>query len=117
MSPRLADIIEHHYIRHKLRLHEKPIYFAIGFRFSRFSYDNTTHYHTDTSRNKIISLWDSDEVSAFKQFCHIFTDISFAVRMLGNSESQEFFKFVDNNCKAATKRIIIHSVNYEALSS
>lgn len=44
-------------------------------------------------------------------------DITFGVRKFGNSESLDFFKFVDKNCKAAIKRIIIYDADYEALSN
>lgn len=75
MNRRLADIIEHHYIRNELRLHEKPIFFSIGYSVRYFRYNNATQHIADIG-NKMIDIWESDELLAFKQFCHIFTDIT-----------------------------------------
>lgn len=119
MNARLADIIEHHYIRGVLHLHEKPVFFQLRDEEPPIlGYANTTQYNPDPSPHNMIDLWQSNKaLSAFKQFCHIFTYITFTVLGFGNTRSQEFFKYVGNHCKNATKRFVIHSVNSEALAN
>lgn len=111
MNPRLADIIEHHYIRGKLRLHEKSIFFLLSTEYdsepTTFSYANTSQLKLDPE-NDSIELWHShNAMLAFKQFGHIFTDITLGLMKFGSQESQQLFKFVDTNCKNATKQVII----------
>lgn len=111
-SPRFADIIVKHYIVGELRLHEKAIKIAVGYKYPSFTYADLTNQKIiidTTDPNKILRV--------IQHFGYVFSHVTFAVSDFGNAETEEFFKHVDKYCKTATKEIKIDSVDYEAIAN
>lgn len=107
--PRFNDIISERYIVAKFGFNE-PIYISVEFLYNYF-----LRAHTE---NRV--LFDKCHPKRFqrilKQFGHIVSHITIAVVNFAHSDSQDFFKYVEDHCKNATKEIIIHFPDTRALA-